>query len=227
MTRKISERAISSQLGGTPRNSTPRPTTRSHRQTRLIAERREARDEFAGEQRVPVDRLGENAREGAPVVLAVDGIEAEADRHQRNEEAENADEGRQRRPVDGEQLEQQERIFRRGVAQAGDRAVERRRRGEQHQPFEHAHARAAEMVGELLEHDRAEALPGRALTLHRATPSSRNARRSGCRWRRGSGRRPRAGSARRRRRPRRAPRPAGRRDRRSCGSGCRRCAPPS
>ena len=41
-----------------------------------------------------------------------------------------------------------------------DRAIERGRRRQHDQPFEHAHARAGQVIGEFLERDRAQALPG-------------------------------------------------------------------
>ena len=66
----------------------------------------------------------------------------------------------------GEQAQEQERVLRRGFLDLLDGAVERRERDQHDQPFEHAHAHAGQMVGQLLEHDDAETLKGRAFTLH-------------------------------------------------------------
>src|SRR6202043_2308840 len=76
--------------------------------------RRETGEEFPHQQRVAVDRLRQDAGQRAPVVLAVDGIETQSDRHQRDQKAENGDKGRQRIVRKREQPQQQERILRRG-----------------------------------------------------------------------------------------------------------------
>ena len=49
--------------------------------------RGKAGQEFPEQQRVAVDRLRQDARHGAAVVFAVDGVEAEPDRHDRHQDA--------------------------------------------------------------------------------------------------------------------------------------------
>ena len=73
-------------------------------------------EEFAEQQRVAIDRLRQNARQRAPVVLAVDGVEAEPDRHQRREKAEERHERGQRFARGGEQAQEQKRVLRGDVA---------------------------------------------------------------------------------------------------------------
>jgi hypothetical protein len=146
-------------------------------------EGRDARQELSEQERVAVDRLGEHAAERAPAEFAVDGIEAEPDGDDRDEEAQERHEGRQRILRVGEQAQEEERILRGVRAEVLDRGDDRGDAGQQHQPFEHAHARAAEMVGELLQEHRAEAGPGRSFTL---PPCHRSLlRNSGCRSHRG------------------------------------------
>src|SRR3972149_2263437 len=49
-------------------------------------EREQPGQELPREERVPVDRLGEHAAEGAPVVLAVDGVKSQRGGREREEE---------------------------------------------------------------------------------------------------------------------------------------------
>ena len=69
-----------------------------------------------------------------------------------------------------EQPQEQERVFRRDVPDLLDGAIERGERDQHHQPFQHAHARAGQMVGELLQDDDAEPVQGRTFTPHGAPP---------------------------------------------------------
>ena len=106
----------------------------------------EAGEEFPEQQRVAIDRLRQNARQRAPVMLAVDRVEAEADGHQRHQEAEEGDERRQRLARGGEQAQEQERILGGDRANLLDRAKDPGERHQHHQPFQHAHAGAGQMI---------------------------------------------------------------------------------
>src|SRR5262249_1347059 len=114
---------------------------------------------------------------------------------------------------DREQLEQDEGILGRGLADPSERTYQRHDGDDQNEDLEHAHAYARHVIGELLEEDRSEPLPGRSFTPHRgllpacSPASGRSAYRSPP----GSERRPTAGAARRWRRP---PRGRFRRERR-------------
>ena len=75
-------------------------------------------------------------------MLAVHRVEAEPDRHQRHQETEERHERRQRLARGGEQPQEQERILGCDVADLLDGAIDGGERGQDHQPFQDAHARA-------------------------------------------------------------------------------------
>ncbi len=81
-------------------------------------------------------------------------------------------------------------IFRRHVLDLLDRAVERHEREQHHQPFQHAHAHAGQVIVQLLEQHDPQAVQGRAFTPHSALP--RESGSSGYRSLRGSAPRPTA-----------------------------------
>ena len=112
-------------------------------------------------------------------------------------------------PGGREQPQEQERILRRGVADLLGGEIDRRQREQHHQPFQHQHAHAGQMVEQLAEEHDAQAAPGQSLhAACRVLPSASCSGNSGCRSRRGSAPRPRAAAAGRRRRPRRRRPPA-------------------
>src|SRR3989304_5411878 len=97
-------------------------------------EREQPGQELPREERVPVDRLGEHAAEGAPVVLAVDGVKSQRDRRERDEETQEED----KRVIDvpgllrgREDAEEEKGIFAHGCAQRLDRRGDGPQRREQ------------------------------------------------------------------------------------------------
>src|SRR3972149_4234993 len=69
----------------------PAPRPRARGRGEGDGEREQPGQELPREERVPVDRLGEHAAEGAPVVLAVDGVKSQRDRRERDEETQEED----------------------------------------------------------------------------------------------------------------------------------------
>ncbi len=71
---------------------------------------------------------------------------------------------------DREQPQQQERILGRVLAETVDRAIERGQRRQHDQQFQHQHADAGDIVGQLLDKDGAKPLERRTFTPHDAPP---------------------------------------------------------
>src|SRR5579885_3023678 len=103
-------------------------------------------------------------------MFAVDQVEAETDGDERDQERQERHE-RQRRAA-REQAQQENRVFRSRIFDLLYRSVNGDDRSDGDEPFEHQHAPAGEMVGQLLQGYDPEALPGRAFTLHGALPRS-------------------------------------------------------
>ena len=69
-----------------------------------------------------------------------------------------------------EQPQEQERIFRRGVADLLGREIDHDAAEQDDQQLQHQHARAGEVVEQLAEEHHAQAAPGRAFTPHVVRP---------------------------------------------------------
>jgi hypothetical protein len=93
-------------------------------------------------------------------VLAIDRVEAEPDRHQRNEKRQKGHERRERLARRREQPQEQKWILRRDVFDLLDSSVDGSDGNQHDQPFEHPHAHTGEMIGEFFQEDDAETLPG-------------------------------------------------------------------
>ena len=110
------------------------------------------------QQGVAIDRLRQHAAERAPVELAVDGVEAQPDRHQRDHEGERGDEGDRRLlRRDREDAQEQVLVRLRDLAQRLQGEAHRQRAEHDHEQGQHQHAGAAEMIGQFLDEDRPDA----------------------------------------------------------------------
>ena len=159
----------------------------------------ERAQELPEQQRVAIDRLRQDARQRPAIELAVDRVEAQADRQQRNREAQRRREGKRHAARGrGENAQEQERVGFRHVAQLGERRRDRERAEGDHEQHQHHHAGATQVIREFLHEHRSQAGEGRAFatrgaTLHAAPPGS-----NACRPLPGWAADRRAGSARRR-----------------------------
>ena len=114
--------------------------------------------ELPEQKRVAIDRLRQDARKRAPVVLAVHRVEAKSDRDQRHQERQQRDQ--RQRSAAGEQTQEQERILGRDLLDLVDRAAHDRDRGRHHENHQHHHENAGEVIRDLFQCHDPEAVQG-------------------------------------------------------------------